>query len=269
MHEANRSHWDSASADWQRLRDQDQLWRECPQEPALAFREETLNLILEFIGELEGKRVCVIGSGDNYAAFALAGMGAVVTSTDISKQQLRVAISRAEELGLTIDFIRADAADLASVGDAEFDLVCSTNGFFVWIAEPGRVFSAVNAVLKPGGHYIFYDIHPFMRPWKNQTSPIEMEKPYFETGPFEHDGSTGRTYEFNWTLSDIVNPLLESGLVLRRIAEAPSQDSRFWQDHSYVPGTDDSLLDWKSNPRAGLPVWMTLAAEKPHDKSLQ
>ncbi|MDP6505058.1 MAG: hypothetical protein QF886_15665, partial [Planctomycetota bacterium] len=76
-------------------------------------------------------------------------------------------------------------------------------------------------------------------------------------------------YEFNWTLSDIVNPLLESGLVLRRIAEAPSQDSRFWQDHSYVPGTDDSLLDWKSNPRAGLPVWMTLAAEKPHDKSLQ
>lgn len=40
-------------------------------------------------------------------------------------------------------------------------------------------------------------------------------------------------------------------------------DSSFWQGFSYLPGTDDSLLDWRSNPRAGLPVWLTLAAEKP------
>lgn len=267
MHEANRSHWDSASGNWRRLRDKDQLWRRCPEEPSLALRKGTLFLIEEFVGQLEGKRVCVIGSGDNYAAFALVGMGAVVTSTDISEKQLEVAMSRAEELGLTIDFIRADAADLSSVGEEEFDLVCSTNGFFVWIAEPNRVFTAVNTILKPGGHYIFYDIHPFLRPWKNQRSPIEMEKPYFETGPFENDGSTGPTYEFNWTLSDILNPLLESGLILRRIVEEPAQDSRFWQDHSYVSATDDSLLDWKSNPRAGLPVWMTLAAEKAHSNA--
>jgi len=95
-----------------------------------------------------------------------------------------------------------------------------------------------------------------------------MEKPYFETGPFESGTAIGPTYEFNWTLSDIVNPLLESGLVLRRIVETPARDSRFWQDFSYLPGTDDSLLHWRSNPRAGLPVWLTLAAEKRHDNPL-
>ena len=79
----------------------------------------------------------MVGSGDNYAAFALAGMGARVTSTDISAQQLAVARKRAEQLGLDIAFVQADATILEGIGEGEFDLVCSSNGFFVWIAEPG------------------------------------------------------------------------------------------------------------------------------------
>ncbi len=266
IHEANRRYWDSAASSWRELRDKDQLWQKCPQQPALAFDGGALDVIREFLGDLAGKRVCVIGSGDNYAAFAFAGMGAIVTSTDISQEQLRIAAHRAQDLGLDIRFVRADAADLKCVDGTEFDLVCSTNGFFVWIAELGRVFSAVYRILKPGGYYILYDVHPFLRPWKGQAMPIEMEKPYFETGPFESDGPTGPTYEFHWTLSDIFNALLESGLVLRRIVETPARDSRFWQGSSYLPGIDDSLLDWQKNPRAGLPVWLTLAAERPHNK---
>ena len=42
-----------------------------------------------------------------------------------------------------------------------------------------------------------------------------------------------------------------------------AEDSRFWEDASYLPGTDASLLDWRSNPRAGLPTWLTVAAQKP------
>ena len=267
MHEANRRHWNAAAPGWRQLRDSDQLWRQSLAQPALAFQGRMLDAIHEFIGELAGKRVCVIGSGDNYAAFALAGMGAAVTSTDISEQQLRVAAERAEVLGLDMRFVRADASDLAALGEGGYDLVCSTNGFFVWIADLRQVFSAVHAILKPGGYYIFYDIHPFLRPWKDQVAPIEMEKPYFETGPFRSDGPAGPTYEFNWTLGDLINPLLDAGLVLRRIVETPARDSRFWQDYSYRPGTDESLLDWRSNPRAGLPVWLTLAAQKPHPLS--
>jgi SAM-dependent methyltransferase len=262
MHEANRRHWDSAALEWQQLRDRDQLRLKCHQQPSLAFAGEALDMICEFAGELSGKRACVIGSGDNYAVFALAGLGATVTSTDISQQQLEVAAHRADLLGLDIRFVRCDAADLQPVPDAEFDLVCTTNGFWVWIADPDRVFRAVYRVLKPGGTYVLYDVHPFLRPWKDQVA-LEMDKPYFETGPFV-DGEPGeQTYEFHWTLSDIVNPLLRSGLILRRIAETPARDSRFWQGHSYEPGTDDTLLDWRTNPRAGLPTWLTLAAQKP------
>jgi SAM-dependent methyltransferase len=266
MHKANRRYWDRQASDWERLRDRDQLWRRCVREPALGFRGRALEFIRDAVGrgqaDLTGKRVCVIGSGDNYAAFALAGMGASVTSTDISAEQLAVAARRAAELELEITFVRCDAAELRPLEDTHFDLVCSTNGFFVWIAEPARVFAAIHRVLKPSGHYIFYDIHPFMRPWKDTRDPIEMEKPYFETGPFVDDAPEARTYEFHWTLSDLLNGAANAGLSLRRMAETPAADARFWEDHAYLPGADERLLDWRHNPRAGLPVWLTLDLRK-------
>jgi len=263
IHETNRRYWDASAGDWEQLRDAGQRWRRCHQEPTLAFDGTALEMLREFAGDLAGKHACVIGSGDNLAAFALVGMGAAVTSTDISAQQLRIAEGRAADLGLEMAFVRCDAADLAPLADGAFDLVVSTNGFFVWIAEPARVFRAVKRVLKPGGHYVFYDVHPFLRPWKDQRTPIEMEKPYFETGPFAYTEAGCPSHEYNWTLGGLLNPLLEAGLVLRRLSEDPARDSRFWEDFSYLPGTDASLLDWRSNPRAGLPVWLTVAAQKP------
>ncbi len=183
---------------------------------------------------------------NNLAAFALAGIGANVTSTDISERRVEVASNRAARLALPITFAQAEAADLAPAGDAKFDLVCSTNGFFVWIADLSAVFGEVSRILRPGGHYVFYDIHPFQRPWKDQPRPIEAEKSYWKTGPFEDRAE--RTFEFHWTLGDILNPLAASGLIIRQILESPARDSRYWQDSSYMPGTDDSLLDWNENP---------------------
>lgn len=90
--------------------------------------------------------------------------------------------------------------------------------------------------------------------------PIEVVKSYWETGPFE-DEEEG-TFEFNWTLANILNPLAASGFILRRILESPAADSRFWQNYSHLPGTDDSLLNWRQNPRAALPTWLTLALQR-------
>ena len=162
------------------------------------------------------------------------------------EERLKLAASRAEVLGVSIEFVRSDAAALGFADDSTFDLVCSTNGFFVWIADLGAVFREVSRILKPGGAYVFYDIHPFMRPWKDQVMPIEMEKPYWETGPFQ--GSADGSFGFNWTLADLLNPLAQAGLTLKKVLESPAQDSRFWQGSNDAPGTDESLLDWKANP---------------------
>src|SRR5690606_29561313 len=80
MHAANRRYWDALAPRWEALRERDELWQRIPQEPGLAFDGGALELIEAFLGDLHGKQAVVIGSGDNYAAFALAGLGARVTS---------------------------------------------------------------------------------------------------------------------------------------------------------------------------------------------
>lgn len=264
LHEANRRYWDAAAPGWERLRDEDGGWRECAHNPQVAFEGLALETLLEVAGGLAGKRVCVVGSGDNYAAFALAGMGAEVTSVDISEQQLEIAARRATQLGQAIRFVRADAAELEALDAGCFDLVCSTNGFLVWLADLPAVFGEIACRLKTGGHYVFYDVHPFQRPWKEQLSPIEMSKPYWDRHPA--DGcEDDPAPEFHWTLADILNALAAAGLSVRKVVESPAGSSRFWQGYSYQPGTDDGLQDWKNNPRAGLPVWLTVASAKSRD----
>lgn len=141
-HEANREYWDSTRAsETERRSEEAGLWRHCLKEPHLAFDCDVLQIIHEFVDDLKGKDVCLVGSGDNHAAFALAGLGARVTSVDQSHKQLEVAARRASELNLSITFLQADATDLGCLGPSGFDLVCSTNGFFVWISDLSGIFS--------------------------------------------------------------------------------------------------------------------------------
>ncbi len=178
IHEANRQLWNDQVAIWEERSNREGRWHRCHEDPDLAFEGGALQLIQTFTGGLSNKKACVIGSGDNMAAFALAGLGAQVTSTDISEERLAMGSRRAEQLGLSISFVRSDAAYLESLADSSFDLVCSTNGFFVWIADLEAVFWEVARILKPGGSFVYFDIHPFQRPWKDQGIPIEMEKSY-------------------------------------------------------------------------------------------
>ena len=259
-HEANRRHWDAAAAAWRELRERDGLWKRCASEPELAFEGDALQQIRRLYPVLSGRQACVIGSGDNYAAFALAGLGAQVTSVDISERQLEVAEGRARALGLDLEFVRADAADLAALRQGQYDLVVSTNGFFVWISDPAAVFRAVRAILKPGGVYVFYDVHPFQRPWADAVGTLVMEQPYADAGPYvDADGA----HEYHWTLSSLLNATTGAGLLLHHVGESVPKRPRFWQDGSYELSSADGLLDWRQNPRAGLPAWLTVAAQKP------
>ncbi len=259
-HEANRRRWDAVATEWRQLRDRDGLWKRCAHEPELAFEGDALQQIRRFYPELSGRQACVIGSGDNYAAFALAGLGARVTSVDISERQLEIAEDRARTLGLDVEFVRVDAADLAALRQGQYDLVVSTNGFFVWVSDPGAIFRAVRAVLKRRGVYVFYDVHPFQRPWADAVGTLVMEEPYADGGPYvDADGA----HEYHWTLGSLLNAASGAGLLLQHVGESVPKSPRFWQDFSYERSSADGLLDWRQNPRAGLPAWLTVAAQKP------
>ena len=107
---------------------------------------------------------------------------------------------------------------------------------------------------------MFYDVHPFQRPWADAVGTLVMEQPYADEGPYvDTDGA----HEYHWTLSSLLNATSGAGLVLQHVGESVPKSARFWQGSSYELSSADGLLDWRQNPRAGLPAWLTIAAQKP------
>ena len=250
MHEANRRGWDAISAQWQAGVDARVDWRSIPDDIHIALDD----VELKYLGDVSGRSVCVLGSGDNLVVLALAAAGARVTSVDISQAQLDIAAGRAEELGLSIVFHRADVTELGCLGGPDgqggqsnasgsgdpdeppgggFDIVYTGGHVAVWVSDLERYYGEAIRILKPGGLFMVNEYHPFRRIWKHSAGPLKQEYHYFDHGPLTYDRSEDLTedsgqsvssgplpsYEFHWTVSDMVRAMLDGGCELMAMEE--------------------------------------------------
>ena len=250
IHEANRKRWDAGSAQWARGADSRGLWRRCPSEPELVLSPREL----QYLTGVQSKRVAVLGSGDNQVVFALAGFGAIVTSVDISQNQLDVAERRAQELDLSVSFLRADVTDLTAIDSNTFDIVYTGGHVALWVADIDAYYMEAARILRPDGLFIIAEYHPFRRIWRESQTGLAVESPYFKRGPYENDVTdeilrpkpgTLKSYEFHWTISDYINAVLKSGCRLLEVDEF---------------GT--GVADWEGAPMHGLPEFLLLVARK-------
>ena len=249
-HEANRKGWDAISDQWQAMIEQRVDWRKCPTDPTIALSREEL----EHLGDVSGKDAIVLGSGDNLVVFALAGMGARVTSVDISQKQVDTAAERAAELGLEITFVRADVVDLSSLEDGSFDLVYTGGHVAVWVSDLKAYYLEAGRILRPGGMFMVSEYHPFRRVWEESPRELKVEYSYLDRGPHEHDRSKDiesatagplPSYEFRWTVGDYVAALVGAGCELVGLEEFGEEVQR-----------------WEYAPMEGLPYNLLLVGRK-------
>jgi SAM-dependent methyltransferase len=250
FHRANRERWEAGSARWAEMADSREIWRRCPSEPGLVLCDREL----ELLREVKGQRVCVLGSGDNQVAFALAGLGARVTSVDFSRNQLDVASRRAAELGLAIDFVQADVTDLSAFGNGRFEAVYTGGHVAVWVSDLARYYGEAGRVLAPGGLFIVNEYHPFRRVWRRLPDRLVLGTTYFDRGPhgqrltadiLEPVPGPYPTYEFHWTVGDYIGAVIAAGCRIVLVEE-----------HGEECG------DWEGAPMAGLPEFLLIAARK-------
>lgn len=248
-HEANRRRWDAGSALWARRADTRGIWRSCHLDPTLALHSAEL----KWLKDVGGKNVAVLGSGDNQVVFALSGMGARVTSIDISEQQLDVARSRAAALALNVEFVQADVVDLSCLGDATFDLVYTGGHVAVWVSDLRRYYREAARILQPDGLLIVSEYHPFRRVWK-RSSKLQIEFNYFDRGPHRFEVARDVLYpapgeleqfEFHWTIADYISAILASGCELIHADEF-----------------GDTVDEWEGAPMAGLPLAILLVGRR-------
>ena len=248
LHEANRRRWDAASSSWAHRADTRGIWKRCHLEPSLALHPAEL----KWLAYSAGKTVAVLGSGDQQAVFALSGLGAKVTSVDISEQQIEVGRRRAAALGLPVEFVRADVVELSSLGDATFDIVFTGGHVAMWVSDLHRCYSEAACILKPGGCLIVSEYHPFRRLWKRSPDSLELGFHYFDRGPHRAEVAPDVLYPtpgeleqftFHWTVADYVSAVISSGCRLTHCEEF-----------------GDGCESWEGAPMAGLPASLLLVA---------
>ncbi len=265
--EKNKQNWNDYADSWSKLNHSEQLLRPVLDNPSKAFHKTTWELIRKYLPDLKGKRVCVPSSGDNHAVFAFALLGAAVTSCDISENQLKNAerIAKQEGIYRSIEFVCEDTMKLGGIADGEYDLVYTSNGVHVWLNDLPAMYRNIHRVLKPGGFSILYEVHPIMRPFRED---LKVVKPYNHTGPFEDE----YTITYEWRLQDILNAAADAGLRLLHIEEMFAEknyDLPFWvKTEDIIRGMRvsreevDRMYDWKENPRMALPNWVCAVGQR-------
>ena len=226
-HEANRKGWDAVTKA-ERADGNACDWRTCHRNPSLVLDQREM----KWLDDVAGKRACVLGSGDNRVVFALAGLGADVTSVDISDEQLNIARARAETLGLDITFHRADVTDLSGVATGAFDVVYTGGHVAVWVSDLRTYYAEAVRILKPGGLFIVNEYHPVRRIWDDTQDHLAIRFNYFDLGPHQWDRADDvpgaepgslPSFEFHWTVSQYLMAVLDAGCDLVAVDEVGDQ----------------------------------------------
>lgn len=119
-----------------------------------ARRDPLLPGVIEFLGDLRGKRIVEYGCGMGKLTVLLARSGALVSAFDLSEASVDVARRRAHESGLDdqIEFAIAPGEDLP-YADASFDLAFGKA--VLHHLEPVAGASELARILRPGGRAAF------------------------------------------------------------------------------------------------------------------
>jgi 2-polyprenyl-6-hydroxyphenyl methylase/3-demethylubiquinone-9 3-methyltransferase len=105
--------------------------------------------LVQACGVAAGQRVLDVAAGSGNAALRAAATGARVVAADLTPENFEAGRREAEALGVTVDWVEADA-EAMPFADAEFDAVISSVGA-MWAPDHRAVADEMLRVCRPGG----------------------------------------------------------------------------------------------------------------------
>jgi 2-polyprenyl-6-hydroxyphenyl methylase/3-demethylubiquinone-9 3-methyltransferase len=118
-------------------------------------------LRLDYIDQhapLAGSKVVDVGCGGGLLSEGMAVRGATVTGIDMGEAPLTVARLHQHESGVTVDYQRLTAEQLAAQQPAAFD-TCTCLEMLEHVPDPAAVIQACTDLVKPGGNVFFSTIN--------------------------------------------------------------------------------------------------------------
>ena len=204
----------------------------------IANPRKMLRKYAAYFDRFEGIKIANICGSCGKKAIPLALLGAEVTVFDISEANRRYAMETAQAANVNLGYEVGDVLeiDLSKYAEA-FDIVFMEGGILHYFHDINAFMKMMHAILKPGGKMICSDFHPFTK----ILDSLNLERPtmsYFSTEIYEGEMAHARFYEEDirrkipkcmyrrYTVSEIINAILENGFVLKRFDEHPAWENQ-------------------------------------------
>lgn len=187
-----------------------------------------------YFDSFDGIRIANICGSCGKKAVPLALLGAEVTVFDISAENCRYATELADCAGVPLDYQVCDVLEInITKYGSRFDVVYMEGGVLHYFHDIRQFMRIMHGLLKPGGKLICSDFHPFNK----ITDALDLQTAtmsYFSTDIFEGEMAHARFYEDEirrnfpkcslrkYTISEIINAVLDAGFTLRRFDEHPA-----------------------------------------------
>ena len=247
QHESNRAAWNEAAARYAREIEEDVAFLRaggvhlCPPEEPFLKR---------LCGADCGRAIHLQCAGGR-DTLSLWNLGArEVVGVDISDRMIGVARRKSEALKAPATWHRCDILATPRDLDGTADLVYTGKGALCWLMDIDAWAGVVARLLKPGGHAYVFDGHPVAWVWDLDASEFRLDPEYgdyFDAKAHVDQGwpttyipadavppteQQARKYERQWTVAQIVNALIGTGLVLERLEEHPEP---YWNQFPSIP----------------------------------
>lgn len=219
-----------------------------PSDKAREFKsdpQKPLRRHLEYLGDIEGKKIANLLGSNGRKAVPLALLGADVTVVDISLENKKYALELAAEAGVDINFIVSDLMELdISTMRNCFDIIFMEDGILHYFSDLNALASKIYEMLKLGGKLVLSDFHPFKNllnihdiyAWDNNE--LKIEGNYFERELVKFDVAYKKYFDESeqsefpdcllrfWTIGDIISAFAAAGFVIEKLVELP-RDKEF------------------------------------------
>lgn len=141
---------------------------------------EPNGVLVDEAGGLTPGRALDVGAGEGGDAIWLAQQGWRVTASDVSRRALEHVVALAEERGVEVEALHADASDMDPFETDAFDLVAAHYVPIPRSPDNRGVRNLLNAV-SPGGTLLVvsHDLLPMRDPWQEQ-----VERPLIDPDAF-------------------------------------------------------------------------------------
>jgi SAM-dependent methyltransferase len=197
----------------------------------LAGKNSLHQVELDILGDVKGKSLLHLQCHFGLDTISWSRLGAKATGVDFSDSGIELAREIAKKAGTDTEFVCSNVYDLRDNLDVEYDIVFTSIGVLCWLQDIEDWARIVVHYLKSGGTFLLVESHPTMWVFDDEAEGLEIKYSYWhkkEPLKWDDDGTYAdedakvtnkKSYEWQHTVSDIINSLINAGLVIQHVGE--------------------------------------------------